>query len=303
MARGMVQALQEKGLHLWLTMFCERRGWHDLEGLVCKFQNRVSFGVRAEIVELTTIPYIKGSRARALYKAGLRTPLAIAEASIPEIVKALFESSSWNEQEGSAQRRIQVGVAKKIKNGAHKIVLEKAEEARVASFKALGLDVPQFSGPVFLTGGGSPSMQGEGNSSGDNSTSSFPNVERSTEYAAKASLEGRVHSERAAEVKSTGVMQIKSSPDNSQVHLRGLDYLTAAMDQTKSTDLTDRVELQSLIDRTRASDDSLALEKQKRCKRENLSSSYKSNACGKGPIHAVKTLGGFDSFLDLWGSI
>lgn len=38
---------------------------------------------------------LQGSRARALYKAGLRTPLAIAEASIPEIVKAIFESSSW----------------------------------------------------------------------------------------------------------------------------------------------------------------------------------------------------------------
>lgn len=38
---------------------------------------------------------LQGSRARSLYKAGLRTPLAIAEASIPEIVKALFESSSW----------------------------------------------------------------------------------------------------------------------------------------------------------------------------------------------------------------
>ncbi|CAN6540085.1 unnamed protein product [Malus baccata var. baccata] len=150
-------------LSKWLEVWCrpykrKRRGWHDLEGLVCKFQNRVSFGVRAEIVELTTIPYIKGSRARALYKAGLRTPLAIAEASIPEIVKALFESSSWNEQgdaykililvhgfsvsydkflflaflcfgdilkprKGLAQRRIQVGVAKKIKNGVHKIVL------------------------------------------------------------------------------------------------------------------------------------------------------------------------------------
>ncbi|CAN6681962.1 unnamed protein product [Malus baccata var. baccata] len=62
------------------------------------------------------------------------------------------------------------------------------------------MDVPRFSGPVFLTGGGSPSMQGEGNSSCDNSTSSFPNVERSTEYAAKASLEGRVHSENVAEL-------------------------------------------------------------------------------------------------------
>lgn len=38
---------------------------------------------------------LKGSRARALYKAGLRTPLAIAEASVTEIVVALFDSSRW----------------------------------------------------------------------------------------------------------------------------------------------------------------------------------------------------------------
>ena len=60
-ARGMVQALQENARRfaLMVTLFCERLGWHDLEGLVAKFQNRVSFGVRAEIVELTTIPYVK----------------------------------------------------------------------------------------------------------------------------------------------------------------------------------------------------------------------------------------------------
>ncbi|KAF9615751.1 hypothetical protein IFM89_026208 [Coptis chinensis] len=99
-ARGMVQALQENAGRFasMVSLFCERLGWHDLEGLVGKFQNRVSFGVRAEIVELTNIPYVKGSRARALYKAGLRTPLAIAEASIPEIAKAIFESSSWAAQ-------------------------------------------------------------------------------------------------------------------------------------------------------------------------------------------------------------
>lgn len=62
-ARGMVQALQENAGRFasMVTMFCERLGWHDLEGLVGKFQNRVSFGVRAEIVELTTIPFVKVS--------------------------------------------------------------------------------------------------------------------------------------------------------------------------------------------------------------------------------------------------
>lgn len=60
-SRGMVQALQENAgrFALMVSLFCERLGWHDLEGLVAKFQNRVSFGVRAEIAELTTIPYVK----------------------------------------------------------------------------------------------------------------------------------------------------------------------------------------------------------------------------------------------------
>ncbi|KAF5948402.1 hypothetical protein HYC85_014359 [Camellia sinensis] len=156
-ARGMVQASQENAGRFasMVSVFCERLGWHDLEGLVSKFRNRVSFGVRAEIVELTAIPYVKGSRARQLYKAGLRTPQAIAVASISEIVKALFESSSWVAQD-SAQRRIQLGVAKKIKNGARKIVLDKAEEARVATFiafKSLGLDVPQLPQPVLKAAG------------------------------------------------------------------------------------------------------------------------------------------------------
>lgn len=62
-ARGMVQALQENAGRFasMVSVFCERLGWHDLEGLVAKFQNRVSFGVRGEIVELTTIPYVKAS--------------------------------------------------------------------------------------------------------------------------------------------------------------------------------------------------------------------------------------------------
>ncbi|XP_020585718.1 helicase and polymerase-containing protein TEBICHI [Phalaenopsis equestris] len=151
-ARGMIQALQENAGRFasMVSLFCERLGWHDLEGLVAKFQNRVSFGVRAEIVELTTIPFVKGSRARALYKAGLRTPLSIAEASVSDIANALFESSSWSGQDGLAKKSIHMGVAKKIKNASRKIVLDKAEEASVAAFsafKSLGINVPQIPRP------------------------------------------------------------------------------------------------------------------------------------------------------------
>ncbi|GJX17293.1 hypothetical protein Tco_0218125 [Tanacetum coccineum] len=86
-----------------------------------------------------------GSRARALYKAGLRTPQAIVEAFIPEIAKTVFESASWDAQ-GKAYLNL-LSSSLEIKNGACKIVLEKAEEARDATFsafKALGVDVPRF---------------------------------------------------------------------------------------------------------------------------------------------------------------
>ena len=60
-SRGMIQSLQENAgrFALMVSSFCERLGWHDLGGLVAKFQNRVSFGVRSEIAELTNIPYVK----------------------------------------------------------------------------------------------------------------------------------------------------------------------------------------------------------------------------------------------------
>jgi DNA polymerase theta len=59
--RGTVQALQASAgrFAAMVSGFCERLGWQDLEGLVSKFQSRVSFGVRSEIVELTEIPFVK----------------------------------------------------------------------------------------------------------------------------------------------------------------------------------------------------------------------------------------------------
>lgn len=228
--------------------------------------------------------------------------------------------------EGSAQRRIQVGVAKKIKNGAHKIVLEKAEEARVAAFcafKSLGLEVPQFSRPLFPTAGGSTSLQGTTNSSGDENTSSFINAP--VEDAAKSSLEGRVPSEKlvsegakltkasdigtvaSGEVNSSGVMQIKFDAENSVIPMEGSvtigDELNDPVHQTKNADLTNSIKIDSLGDRSRIYNESLVPKKQGSCERENFSFGYKGNACEKGPIHAIYTPGGIDSFLDIWQTI
>ncbi|KAI3835318.1 hypothetical protein MKW98_020434 [Papaver atlanticum] len=343
-ARGMVQSLQENAGRFasMVSLFCERLGWHDLEGLVSKFQNRVSFGVRAEIVELTNIPYVKGSRARALYKAGLRTPQAIAEASIPEIVKALFESSSWVEQ-ASAQRRIQSGVAKKIKNGARKIVLDKAEEARLAAFsafKSLGIDVPQFGQPLISNVAGNP-INDEGGvaSSGDDNNCSLIDVEPTENVAAELATEGAEasdaavqHIERGKSMKVSDTVLGTSDEVNSDVALANskilgvpIGGLSLASDDQIQSGVSHRqnfvlpISAQS-VDTSKnntvagqfvdaRNNNSIA---GSHLKHEQVTdSSGGEHACcndsenlsERGPINASKLPGGFDSFLDLWDTI
>jgi hypothetical protein len=52
-------------------------------------QGRVWFGVKLEIVALTEIPYVKGARARLLYRAGLRTPEAVAASEVDKIAEIM----------------------------------------------------------------------------------------------------------------------------------------------------------------------------------------------------------------------
>ncbi|XP_020550378.1 helicase and polymerase-containing protein TEBICHI [Sesamum indicum] len=324
-ARGMVQALQENAGRFasMVSVFCEKLGWNDLESLVGKFQNRVSFGVRAEIVELTSIPYIKGSRARALYKAGLRTPQAIAEASIPEIAKALFESSSWSEH-GSAQRKLQMGVAKRIKNGARKIVLDKAEEARVAAFsafKSLGLDVPQICRPLLSVATGS--QKESAFSPGEEATSKNAVPRHSNNMLSEPSSGDRceiagVISE-TKEDKSTDTPAVgfaSSEKENSAGNakseilvekpvlleewantLNNMPSITAnciGMNRSTSHPLTDVGDIRN------QSNEHLDHVGQQQPKRKNICTGSIQNSFEKGPVNAMSIPGGLESFLDLW---
>ncbi|GMH06994.1 hypothetical protein Nepgr_008834 [Nepenthes gracilis] len=327
-ARGMVQSLQENAGRFasMVSLFCERLGWHDLEGLVSKFQNRVSFGVRAEIVELTTIPYVKGSRARALYKAGLRTPLAIAEASTNEIVKALFESSSWVAQEKTAQRRIQFGVAKKIKNGARKIVLDKADEARVAAFsafKSLGLNIPQFSLP-FISPTASNPLEGENStsSSREDNGHNFLGLENlvnlvfiepskdEKEHSGRVSSDVHVGKPRKLDV-GLGTAAEVNLENTVQCSLTAKCYALDKASVLPNTTSGSKSEAENGLSTWPGHDNERNLTNHGFCNQSRPTLLSGGNACNdamnnsaeNGPITVASVPGGFDSFLDLWESV
>ncbi|EOA15743.1 hypothetical protein CARUB_v10006788mg [Capsella rubella] len=310
-ARGMVQALQENAgrFSSMVSVFCERLGWHDLEGLVAKFQNRVSFGVRAEIVELTSIPYIKGSRARALYKAGLRTSQSIAEASIPEIVKALFESSAWG-AEGAGQKRMHLGLAKKIKNGARKIVLEKAEEARAAAFsafKSLGLDVHELSKPLPSAPARSPSGQEttekdiSRGSVGPNELQHVPGKSSTEEHIECENFDTDNHREKPRKV--LGATLGVSSEVNLNRRLPNFQPIgtTVGTNGLNAVSIlsSDIFPIPVYNDREIKTKDNVD---QHLTRNSHIPLSNKDGTGEKGPITAGNISGGFDSFLELWES-
>jgi DNA polymerase theta len=56
-------------------------------------QNRISLGVRPEILALTDIPFVKAYRARILYAAAVRTPEAVAALSSTRLTEILMGTS------------------------------------------------------------------------------------------------------------------------------------------------------------------------------------------------------------------
>ncbi|KAF9615750.1 hypothetical protein IFM89_026207 [Coptis chinensis] len=225
--------------------------------------------------------------------------------------------------EGSAQRRIQLGVAKKIKNGARRIVLDKAEEARVAAFsafKSLGLEVPLFSRPLLSMITDNPVVPGAWASSGEGSTSNFVGTEFK-EFPAKPDAEDRkMDADNAApqpeaklkkvqeyglepsrELESITALRCTSGAEKLEVTLgnvgkSGCDDI-AYSSIPLSSQLGTGGNFRALVGLSRehiqkeGDDGGLA------CQNSN------ENIYEQGPRNASSTPGGFDSFLDLWDTV
>lgn len=212
-----------------------------------------------------------------------------------------------------AQKRIQLGVAKKIKNGARKIVLEKAEEARIAAFsacKSLGLNVPHFSRPLSLAAAQNATGQEVATTfSRDETSSRFAGLVEKEHLSVEASGNSRKVALEAAGEKLTKASEGGLAASNEVNSITALQHNSGAENPalpiqgsaTVGLDLSLNINGIKTGTGTRTLDAHHDLEVQGRAKRDPCPVN-KDSACKKGPTNAVNTPGGFDGFLDLWAA-
>lgn len=201
---------------------------------------------------------------------------------------------------GSGQRKVQLGVAKKIKNGARKIVLEKAEEARVAAFsafKSLGLDVAQFSQPFMA-----PQKEAT-SSSGEESTSSFALLQHSKTILDPPLLEDRhADGEKAIDPPPAGSVKAKSGvPTQGEMLMEKPGFPDH---QFNTTDYSTSITTNCISNIKGFAPHPLkyAGDIENQLKGVGDHQSKNENKQEKGPVNAVSFLGGLGSFLDLWSA-
>ena len=137
---GVLEGLQDRAARYagMLTAFCERLGWLDLQALLSKFQTRVLYGVRPEVVSLMDIPFVKSFTARVLYKGGLTSPEAVVGAGTAAVAEVLLAHATslhmmhgkyYSHNSNNQHRRgiLAMQMAGRIVRGARRVVAGKAD--------------------------------------------------------------------------------------------------------------------------------------------------------------------------------
>jgi len=217
---------------------------------------------------------------------------------------------------GSAQRSLQFGLAKKIKNGARKIVLEKAEEASNAAFsafKSLGFSVPQFAPRILSTAPHDSIRQEAGSTSGSDTTDTSHNFvdanhivnsikftsDKERKELIKLSVSGAL-----APVEEKSSNRVLCSLSTFPVAGPTMDEKNGNFDLAKNPDMSHfSAPFQKPKDISCVKDGCHAHCTEEQHKNGNLASGNSGCSSKKGPINAVSCPGGLDSFLDIWDTV
>jgi len=140
--RAVVLGLRDRACRYagMLAVFCERLGWHDVELLISKFQARVLYGVRPEVLCLMEIDHVQAATARMLFKAGLRTPEAVAAVpDVQRVISALAVGRGGVEKMNGAEKGALVQQARRVISNAKKLLEYKAKKLKEDAAEALQL--------------------------------------------------------------------------------------------------------------------------------------------------------------------
>lgn len=88
--RGTLQMLQITASTFagMVTTFCQRLRWNNLQLLIHQFQDRLSFGVHSELIDLCRLPSMKSTYARLLYdRGGYKTADQLAGATADSLIE------------------------------------------------------------------------------------------------------------------------------------------------------------------------------------------------------------------------
>lgn len=103
-SRGTVQGLQRSAASFSRAVLGLARElrWTHTAALLKTLQDRLDFGVAEELLPLVQLPSVLAFRARALFKAKLRTPAAVAAASVEEVRRILIDSVPYQRRQEAA---------------------------------------------------------------------------------------------------------------------------------------------------------------------------------------------------------
>ena len=73
-----------------MIQFCDKMGWGMLKAVLEHMIDRLKAGVRADLLELAKIPFVKSRTARVFWENGLKGLRTVAEAEAKELVPILL---------------------------------------------------------------------------------------------------------------------------------------------------------------------------------------------------------------------
>ncbi|KAL0273561.1 UNVERIFIED_CONTAM: hypothetical protein PYX00_006200 [Menopon gallinae] len=92
--KGTLQSLQQSAATYagMVTEFTKKLGWGSIELIFSQFQERLQFGVQRDLCELMRLPLLNVIRARALFNAGYKSLVAIANGNASDLENVLYSS-------------------------------------------------------------------------------------------------------------------------------------------------------------------------------------------------------------------